>query len=104
MHVQGGLPSDVKYIAYDDAGKRLLATSSSSADVYQSSDDGERWSVDRFNDAAVAETPRLAGAAPGVPVRGQRTGRARVGQVVVHRRGRVHAAVFGQRQRDFGVR
>ena len=45
VHVQGGLPSDVKYIAYDDAGKRLLATSSSSADVYQSSDDGERWSV-----------------------------------------------------------
>lgn len=46
VHMRGGLPEhDVKSILYDDAGKRLLATSGSTADVYQSTDNGQSWAV-----------------------------------------------------------
>jgi photosystem II stability/assembly factor-like uncharacterized protein len=45
-HMRGGLPPlDVKSIMYDDAGKRLLATSGTSSEVYQSTDNGQHWAV-----------------------------------------------------------
>lgn len=45
-HVRAGLPQhDIKSITYDETGKRLLATSGSSAEVYQSTDNGQQWAV-----------------------------------------------------------
>ena len=45
-HMRNGLPQeDVKSIMYDDAGKRLLATNGVSSEVYESSDNGQRWAV-----------------------------------------------------------
>jgi photosystem II stability/assembly factor-like uncharacterized protein len=44
VHVTDGLPSgDLNSIVYEETGKRMLATSSVSDHVYQSTDQGRRW-------------------------------------------------------------